>query len=45
MKSKEVTFAVITITADAQRRGRDIDSLERKPSKRTLNKCDGDAEV
>lgn len=40
VKSQEVTFVVISMTTDAQIRGRDTDSLEREPLKRTLIKCD-----
>ena len=40
VKSQEATFAVISMTTDAQIRGRDTDSLEREPLKRTLIKCD-----
>lgn len=62
VKSK-ATFVVISMTADVQLRGRDMEgfwdnhypnsnhrpsksnSLHRKPTKRTLKACDGDADV
>lgn len=44
VKGKEGTFAVRSMTADAQIKGGDIDSLERKPLKRTL-KNDEEAEI
>ena len=56
VKSKEATFAVILMITDSQLRRRLVEasvtisplspnnSLDRKPSKRTLKMCDRDAE-
>jgi hypothetical protein len=57
VKSKEATFAVTLLTTDTWLRGRDVEgfcdnpqhqkssSLDRKPSKRALKKCNGDIDM